>query len=777
MKALRKLAIVAAGLVVAALVGWWLLPEPPPLFAEATFSRQVRDVHGRLLRVTLTADQKYRIRANLDKISPDLVTATLCYEDQHFWQHPGINPIAVSRSTWHFVRTHTAYGGASTISMQLARLRYHMNSRTLSGKLWQMVRALEIERHYTKAQILEAYLNFAPYGRNIEGVGAASLLYFGKTPSELSLHEAVALSVIPQSPRRRTPKAGETNDALAAAERRLLVRLHAQETDAESFSPRIEVKRPFAAPHFANLVLNELPARSEIVTTLDLDLQHMLERRITAYLEANRRLGLTNAVAMLVDCHNMEVVAQVGSADFFNQRIEGQVDGTRMRRSPGSTLKPFIYALALDQGVIQPSSILKDAPHRFGGYTPENFDGEFAGPITATDALVRSRNVPAVWLASQLSHPSLYQLLKRGGVRLPHEESYYGLALPLGGGEVTMEELVHLYTALANGGRLHPLHRIQQSTGASEHNASFRLFSPEAAYLTLDMLAHNPRPGLNEGTGCEGISWKTGTSHGFHDAWSVAVFDHYVLAVWLGNFDGRRNAALIGRSCAAPLLFQMIDAMRASGRTRIAPRDPPPGVNLREVELCAVSGQIPTAACKHRVKGWFIPGISPIAPCEIHREVLVDVQTGLRVSVDDGTRELRKEVFEFWPSDLLALFDKAGLPRRRPPPFLPDSTGSIEMAARGGKAPQILSPGNRQRYAIASDGDGHGAIALEALTDADVGRLYWFANQSFLGASSGGAVLSWNPAPGSYRVVALDDHGRSASCVAVIERADTIGAP
>jgi penicillin-binding protein 1C len=768
----RRCLTILAALSVIAGIGWFSLPAPPPLLDGVSYSRRVADSRGDLLRLTLSLDDKYRVQTSLGQISPHLVAATLCYEDRHFWQHPGVNPVAALRSAWRFCLTRSPRGGASTISMQLARLTGHFNTRTIPGKVRQMIRALEIERHYDKAQILEAYFNLAPYGRNIEGAGAASLLYFGKPAAQLNLCEAVALSVIPQSPRRRAPKLEATNLALIAAENRLLDRLQPGGSDAlgRDFDLRLHHLQAAAeAPHFVRGLLLEHPMEPVIRATIDSQLQRSLERRMASYLDSRSRLGVVNAAAMLVDTRSMDVLAEVGSADFFNESICGQVDGTRSRRSPGSTLKPFIYALALDQGLIQPLSILIDSPHRFGNYAPENFDGGFVGPITATDALVRSRNVPAVWLASQLAHPSLYELLRRGGVALPREEAYYGLALPLGGGEVTMEELVRLYAALANDGRFHPLQRRLPHPAPTP---GARLFSPEAAFLTLDMLAHNPRPGLGDDSGSEGISWKTGTSHGFHDAWSLAVFDHYVLAVWIGNFDGRSNPAFIGRSCAAPLLFQIIDALRAEGRVRLAPRQPPAGANLQRVELCAVSGQLPTASCSHLTTGWFIPGISPITACQVHREVLIDVQSGLRVPLDDGTRQLHRQVFEFWPSELIALFDQAGLPRRRPPPFLPDTEGGLEQIARNGRPPQILSPRSSQTYVLDSTSS---AIALRAQTDSDATRLYWFANRAFLGSTNVEEPLAWHPTPGEYHITALDDQGRSAMATARITAVGVLG--
>src|SRR5204863_2927388 len=256
-----------------------------------------------------------------------------------------------------------------------------------------------------------------------------------------------------------------------------------------------------------------------------------------------------------IDFQSMEVLADVGSADFSNKEIQGQVDGRRRPRSPGSTLKPFVYALALDQGKIHPLTLLKDSPHAFGDYNPENFDREFLGPIRAADALARSRNVPAVTLASELSHPSFYEFLRAAEVALPKPASFYGLSLPLGGAEVTMEDLVRLYAALANGGRLQPLRRSINEPAKK----SVRMISPEAAFLTLDMLGQIPRPGLTnaDSNRYAPVFWKTGTSHGFRDAWSVAVFDHYVLAVWIGNFDGIRDAAFIVLAVPTLLIFHI----------------------------------------------------------------------------------------------------------------------------------------------------------------------------------------------------------------------------
>jgi penicillin-binding protein 1C len=757
-------AVFRNGIVFCAVVAavWLALPKPP-LLDGISFSQGVRDRNGKLLRLTLTADQKFRIWTPLQETSPDLIDATLRYEDKYYAHHPGVNPFALARCALDLLRFHRVTAGGSTITMQLVRLRFHLHTRTISGKLEQIMRALELERHYSKNQILEAYLSLAPYGRNIEGIGAASQIYFDKPASKLTRPEAVALSVIPQRPSRRALFADRDNHSINIAQSNWYDRAGI-DTDTEfsmrEFRPRMQTERKFLAPHFVQQVLETSHGRDQIITTLDLEKQQAIERRVSAYIASNYNRGIENAAVLLVDTRTMNVLAQVGSADFYNAIINGQVDGTRSPRSPGSTLKPFVYALALEQGLIHPLSILADAPRSFGEYNPENFDREFLGPIRACDALARSRNVPAVELASHLAHPNLYEFLIAAKVHLPKPESFYGLALPLGGAEVSLQDLVRLYAALANNGDLRPLRRIENDAIAQ----SQRILSPEAAFLTLEMLGNVPRPEMNcaDGTHSAPVYWKTGTSHGFRDAWSIAVFDHYVLGVWVGNFDGRANPSFVGRTAAAPLLFQITDSLRAAWPEPSVPHHPPPGANLKRVEFCALSGDLPNHFCTQRVEGWFIPGVSPIKTCDVHREVLIDVASGLRVPIDDGTRQLRREVYEFWPSEFLTLFEQAGVPRRVPPPFLPGN-GS-EVASRSGQKPIIVSPNNKQILLASAK-----TIPLRAKAEGDVREIFWFAGKQFVGKARPNEVLEWTAAAGDYEITALDDHGRAASYSLVVQ--------
>ena len=738
-------------------IAWWLLPRPP-LLDGVPFSSVVRDREGRVLRIALAQDGKLRVFTSLEEVSPRVVQATLFHEDRYFSGHPGVNPVALARAAWWWIAG-AARGGASTITMQVARLRGGLRTRTPLGKCAQIFDALCLERHYSKRQILEAYFNLAPYGGNIEGVGAASLAYLHCAPDALSWPEAVTLSVIPQSPVRRAPLAQRDNAELAAAHARLYGQLLAagvvHDAMGGDYRLRYDGRLPMRAPHFTNAILRAAPERRDVCTTLDGDLQESLERCIRGYVAAKSAAGVRNAAAMLIDARTMEVLADAGSADFWNRGIDGQVDGTRSLRSPGSALKPFIYALAMDQGLIHPQSLLIDAPSRFADYSPDNFDREFCGPISAADALARSRNVPAVDLAGRVRGPTFYEFLCRAGVPMRGDEKSYGLSLALGGEEVTMQDVVRLYAMLANGGMLRPLATIRGEGAAPGR----RMLSVESSFLTLDMLSRVPRPDGAPADPARAVCWKTGTSHGFRDAWSVAVFDHYVLAVWIGNFDGTGNPAFVGRTCAGPLLFQMIDRLAASGRVRLRPLDAPAGSNLRRVDFCSVSGELPGAYCPHRVQGWFIPGVSPITTCTVHREVLVDARSGLRVLQDDGN--CRREVFEFWPSNVLRLFEQAGLPRRTPPPFAPGC--AVEILARKGNAPRIVSPSAGESCAIRAGGGAGSQVPLAAQTDADVKKVHWFAGSEYLGWSVSGQPLAWNARPGSWRILALDDQGRSAT--------------
>ena len=752
--------------LLAPLLVWFVLPKPA-LYDGVAFSTLVTARDGQPLKLEPAADGRYRLYTPLDDIAPVMIDATLLYEDRRFYRHSGVDPLALVRAAWTTYVRRTRIVGGSTITMQLARLRFDMDTRTPLGKLRQSIRAVQLERHYDKGEILEAYLNLAPYGGSIEGVGTASRIYFDKPARALGRGEALALAVIPQNPTARFPTTAAGRTELLAARDRLFDAWRQSRTDHDAetlararlvptFRPPSAL--PAHAPHFVrdHVLASD---RSELRTTLDLDAQRLLEARIRDHLARRRGDGIANAAAMLIDHRSMEILALVGSAGFFNADIAGQVNGARARRSPGSTLKPLLYALAMDTGLIHPMTLLEDAPERYASFTPENFDRGFLGPVFARDALIHSRNVPAVRVLEGVGVERFRALLDRAKVAELQPASHYGLALALGGNEMTMEELVQLYATIANAGMWRPV-VVEAGAGVAKAQP-IRLLSPEASFLVLDMLRDVPRPdaGPLPATRRSTVAWKTGTSYGFRDAWSVGVFGRYALAVWVGNFDGSGNPALVGREAAGPLFFAIADSLHDDhGQfTRNAGT-----LNLRRVEVCATTGDLPGPHCPSTTLSWFIPGVSPIKVSTIHRAVAVDANTGLRSCRADA--DIVQRVFEFWPSNLRTVMRRAGIAIRSPPPWSPEC--GLDETSAVGLSPRIRSPQPALVYHPAPPGVDQANVPLSAVADGDARALYWFVDDRLVATAAPGDDRFWTPRAGRFTVRVVDDLGR-ADAVAV----------
>ncbi|MDP2828369.1 MAG: penicillin-binding protein 1C [Sulfuricellaceae bacterium] len=764
-------AIKTAGMAGLLLLALRFAPHPG-LLDSVPWSRAVYAADGQLMRLTLAGDQQYRLRTPLREVSPAYVEAVLLYEDRWFYWHPGVNPLALGRSAFATLSGSRRMGG-STLSMQLARQLYQIDSRSVWGKVRQVAAALWIELRHGKHEILEAYLNRVPFGGNIEGIGAASLIHFHKSASQLDLQQSLALAVIPQNPLRRLATQAE-NAALRAARLRLWqvwlknhpgdAGFNADQMLSLQASPRTAL--PFEAPHAVDLLLRS-PGQN-LQSSLDLRLQHALERVLREYLLARRTSGVVNASALLLDARDMQVKAMLGSAAYFDEQIDGQVNGTQAKRSPGSTLKPFIYGLALDQGILHPMSILKDAPTSFGPFSPENYDGRFVGPITAQDALIRSRNIPAVAVAAKLSRPNLYDFLKMAGISRMESPQHYGLALVLGGGEVTMEELAQLYAMLANGGEWRPASLLASTPspqplpregGGDPVLKGTRLMSEEASFIVLDMLRQNIRPDTLA-PARPPVAWKTGTSWGFRDAWTAGVFGPYVLVVWLGNFEGHGNPALIGIDMAAPLFLRMVDAVRAEGLApgEVVRRQPP---DLRKVEVCTASGELPDALCPATSTTWFIAGKSPITRSRLHRTVWIDRRTGKATC--NASAGAVPQVVEYWPSELQHLFRQSGLPRQAPPQGL-----VCEESANESAGPRITSPLRGVSYTLRVSRPE--PLLLRAEAQGGVNELFWFVDGAMAGRTRPGETLLWRPKEARhYTVRVVDDSGHADSRDLVVE--------
>jgi len=703
----------AGGVLLGALLlGYLFLPKPHLLPPDLGYSRTVLDRDGHVIFLTTTSDGMLRLPTTLDQFAPEMLEATLEMEDRRFFSHGGVDGRSLVRAGWGVI-SRKKLGGGSTITMQLSRLRWGLQTRSVWGKCGQMFRAIQLERHYSKEQIAAAYFTIAPYGGNVEGVRAASFRWCGKDASELSLREAASLSAIPQSPTARRPHA-DGNALLAVAQARLMTRLRANHGEPPSeldieFN-LVPTAIPREAPHLARRRLQEDPGSLTVTTSLDMTQQHVVEQSIRDFLGRWHSQGLRNASAILLHAPTGEIRASVGSAEFHNFDISGQVDGTRARRSPGSTLKPFIYALALDSGLIQPQTLLDDAPRRFAGYNPENSDREFLGPIAASEALRRSRNIPAIELANRLPGDGLEGFLRTSGVDLPQRS--HGLALAIGATEMRLEDLAKLYAELA-------------------HPAQGRL-SPEACWLTLEALRCN-EPGAPIGLSC-----KTGTSNGFRDAWACGVMGDWVLCVWVGHFNGRGMPGLFAHETAAPLLWQTATRLKLAARPSEDSRPP----DVVRVPVCTVSGDLAGKLCPNRRDGWFIGGVSPITSCKVHRK-----------SGD--------AVVEVWPAERLEQFRNAGFPRANSRQL--DGDDSPHRTEPVGPPPRIVSPQSASTYYIQENAPEQNRLLLEANAAPDTRQIHWFADRRYLGASAPAAPLPWKPIVGDYEVQAMDDAGRVSS--------------
>jgi penicillin-binding protein 1C len=554
--------IVVATLLLGAFVlagaGWWVYSlGSAPLGNGLEFSTSVVDREGRLLRAYAERDGRWRLPAKVADVDPRFFDVLLAYEDKRFNSHHGVDPWALLRAAFQLVTSGHIESGGSTLTMQVARLLEPRSGRTFAAKLRQIVRAIEIERVLTKTDILTLYLELAPYGGNIEGIRAASLAYFGKEPRHLTLGEAALLVALPQSPELRRPD--RSADIARAARDRVLDRFAATgiaPADEIAFAkaepvPSGRHAMPMLAPHAADRVVASSPEQQVHRLTIDLVLQKNLEELARERLRAlTAILGPDVSLAMLaVDNATGEVLAHVGSPDYFDVRRAGQVDMTQALRSPGSTLKPFIYGLGFEDGIIHPATLIEDRPVSYNGYAPKDFDTTFQGTVTVRYALQQSLNVPAVAVLDAVGATRLTAQLAQAGASLvlPDGEAP-GLAIGLGGAGIRLSDLVMLYAGLARLGTTVPL---REQGGAPAADAR-RLMDPVAAWYVDNILLGSPPP---ENGVAGRIAFKTGTSYGYRDAWSVGFDGKHTIGVWVGRADGAPVPGLVGRTAAAPILF------------------------------------------------------------------------------------------------------------------------------------------------------------------------------------------------------------------------------
>jgi penicillin-binding protein 1C len=558
-------------------VSWWVASlGPTPLGNNLDFSTTVLDRDGRLLRAYATSEGRWRLPVKVGGVDPRFFDVLFAYEDKRFRHHRGVDPLALLRAAVQLVSSGHIESGGSTLTMQVARLLEPRSGRTFAAKFRQIVRAIEIERALTKDEVLTLYLDLAPYGGNIEGIRAASLAYFGKEPRRLSLGEAALLVALPQSPELRRPD--RFPDIARAARDRVLDRfattgmVPADEIALAKTEPVPSGRyaMPILAPHAADHAVAKSPELRDQRLTIDAVVQKNLEnlaRERERVLAAT--LGPDVSLAILaVDNATGEVLARVGSPDYFDTRRAGQIDMTQALRSPGSTLKPFIYGLGFEDGFIHPETLIDDRPVSYSGYAPKDFDSTFQGTVTVRRALQQSLNAPAIAVLDAVGASRLTAQLSQAGATLvlPQGEAP-GLAIGLGGVGIKLSDLVMLYAGLARLGTTVALNE-QASTPTAQ---SRRLMDPVAAWYVDNVLLGSPPP---ENGVAGRIAFKTGTSYGYRDAWSIGFDGKHTIGVWVGRPDGAPVPGLVGRQAAAPILF---DAFARLGTPTALPR-PPKGV-------------------------------------------------------------------------------------------------------------------------------------------------------------------------------------------------------
>jgi penicillin-binding protein 1C len=756
------------GLLLAVALLWladrlWPLPLPKDDLARVVLAED-----GTPLWRFADANGVWRYPVQTDEVSPYYLEALLTYEDRWFYQHPGVNPLALGRAAWQNLSGGRVLSGGSTLSMQVARL-LDPHERTLPGKLRQLWRTAQLEWHLSKSEILNLYLNRAPFGGTLQGVAAASWAYLGKSPQQLTRSEAALLAVLPQAPSRLRPD--RHPERAQVARDKVLRRLAEYQVWPQGavdealeepllLAPRLE---PSLAPLLARR-LNRPHSPPLIRTTLDANLQRRLEDLLLGW--RARLPEHTSAAILVVETDNMAVRAYLGSVDINDARRFGHVDMISALRSPGSTLKPFLYGMAMDAGLIHSESLLQDVPRRYGDYRPGNFSMGFSGPVSASSALALSLNLPAVQLLEAYGPKRFAADLRNGGVPLSLPAlAEPNLALILGGAGSRLEDLVSGYSALARGGKSANL-RLQPQDELVER----RMLSPGSAWIIRRILSGQARPDRDptaELVQRPSLAWKTGTSYGFRDALAIGVGPRYLIGVWIGRPDGTPVPGQFGLASAAPLMLQVHDVLsnRDSQRGIVAPVQPVPG-SVGVAAICWPLGQPLSKSdpnCRRQRFAWTLDSTTPPTllaadqPLGVGlRETLwVDGQ-GLRVSPQCPGAQPREVAL--WPAPL-----EPWLPRveRREARLPPASTQCPPPALNSVTALSIVGvrEGDRLRRPAASQA----SLRLTLTALGGDGRRWWFLNGTPLGDSGHQEALNTTlEQPGRYELSVLDESGQTA---------------
>ena len=723
----------------------------------------VKDRQGNPLRIFLPSDGARRLSSKLSDISPVLQKALIASEDSWFEYHPGVNPVSVIRAAISNVVAGRVISGASTIPMQIARMA-EPKPRTLSAKIIESFRALQLKFHHSNDELLEIYLNMLPYGGNIEGVAAASHFYFGHEPSTLSLGESALLTTLPRGPVYYDPLRNPEN-ALKGRNRvmhQLMKKgvFPAAEVDRNMQLPLPESIRPvpLEALHFSRMVLDRIGPVPVIETTLDNSLQQAAQDKVRNHVARLRTQDIDNAACVIIHIPSREIRALAGSADYFEKGYGSAINLTETKRSPGSTLKPFLYALAFEQGKLVPGTFIYDIPVDYSGYSPENYDRTWSGQVTVRQALAKSLNVPAVNTLAITGVEEFITLLRKGGIStLDKDAAEYGLPLALGGCEMKLTELTNLYACLGDRGRYKPLTFLPGS-----NSIGTQLLSPESSWLVADILSSVTRPDMDDTwmltRDMPEAAWKTGTSFGHRDAWAIGISGDYAVGVWVGNPDGRPRKGISGAVHAGPLLFDLLRLAAPGGKLPA----PPEGPGITEVQVCAHSRQLPGPFCTKRITIRTLSGKSRLHPCSQCTQIFVDARSGYRLSGECLDRPgISRKIFRSIPPKLAGWRAENNLEVPQLPPLAPDCD-----LIPSGMAPRIVSPAAGTPYILRKDTPlKFQKLALKAEAGPDSGTLHWFIDGRLVSKGKFDKKQFAEVSTGSHRISVTDEIGRTDSLV------------
>ncbi len=747
-----------------------IVPLPDPLF-ERNYSTVVTDERGKILRVFLNINQQWHFppQKNLN-IPLKLKKAILLFEDRYFYKHPGVNPVALVRALFQNISSGKIKSGASTLSMQVIRLA-SKRKRTILNKGLEILQALKLEINYSKEEILKMYVNHAPYGGNIIGYYAASMKYFNRPPDQLTWSQAATLAVLPNAPGLISPLMNREH--LIKKRNALLYALLKEKIiDEETYESSLQEPTPgdaesffLNAPHLSQTLKSRYRIESKYIhTTILKEYQVSIEEMVKTHLAYLKSRGIWNGAAVVVETATGKVRAYVGSQDFFDNENNGQVDGVISPRSSGSILKPFLYALAMDEGLVLPSTVIRDVPSYFGAFSPSNADKKYSGLVTAKEALICSLNVPAVRLLNAYGLYKFYIFLKAAGLStLFRQPDEYGLTLVLGGAETTLFDLALLYRGLGNYGKFTPLLLFSETGHKNDQpdsDVEMQLLSPGACWLTLNVLRELKRPGAEyywqQYQNQYPIAWKTGTSYGLRDAWAVGVNPAWTIAVWVGNFDGEGNSNISGAGCAAPLMFDIFNFLPKSYEKNWFDKSK---VDLVPVQLCMDTGFLAGPDCERTFAAYSLRLKKPLKRCPFHKSIYVTLDEKFQVcSLCWEPGKYKKIEKLVYPPDVTQYLRESGVIVSNIPPHKPNCLGFDEV-----KPLQIIYPVPNARLWIPRDFDG----TLQKITFTVAHRVpdrkvFWYLDNVYMGFTVQRHKMAFKLSAGQHRLEVVDEAGNRA---------------